>query len=605
MADPFFSGFWDRFPQRRPQRNPYSSHPYAASNVTPTKPEYDYWGAPKVKPRTFTVPVYGPSHHPSPSPSSGTKGNGHSEPNPKKVVSVSVDSETPVSSSGIKKAAVPLLDETSAAKKIQSSFRGFSARKGAPLKQLRVIRDVKAKAEDIRRRLADSQVVESILQNEKERLKITEGIMSLLLKLDAIQGVNSFVRESRKAVIRELVNLQEMVDVILAGKSIGGGGSPGVEDAEGTHGDGLVTSREEDGDLQSLDRSPTEEEIGDEELLERGPSEEGIKDEGLPDGVNLAVASAHDSDVQEEGSVISDRIEIHNMQIEAPNHTEGISMVTGSSSGEVSSEVIASKENTVQDEEVGDDSEVQEEGSVLPVKSETQTMQIEPPNHTEDISIVMGSGEEASEVVASNENKVQDQELKSYDDDAKRDSIDEEKATYGTLSSEGQSREELRASESQSVPFTNEEVLGYSIVENKCANSADCEVQTCRGLNDLNLSKSQAETNEVLEQHGEGEVMDFEETREVIGTGAGENTNVEEDIVKVRDENERLKKMVGDLFNKTELQNQLINNLSLRITQLEEQICNKRKKSGEKKKTKKPSNVITRRWNNGEEDKSQ
>lgn len=605
MADPFFSGFWDRFPQRRPQRNPYSSHPYAASNVTPTKPEYDYWGAPKVKPRTFTVPVYGPSHHPSPSPSSGTKGNGHSEPNPKKVVSVSVDSETPVSSSGIKKAAVPLLDETSAAKKIQSSFRGFSARKGAPLKQLRVIRDVKAKAEDIRRRLADSQVVESILQNEKERLKIAEGIMSLLLKLDAIQGVSSFVRESRKAVIRELVNLQEMVDVILAGKSIGGGGSPGVEDAERTHGDGLVTSREEDGDLQSLDRSPTEEEIGDEELLERGPSEEGIKDECLPDGVNLAVASAHDSDVQEEGSVISDRIEIHNMQIEAPNHTEGISMVTGSSSGEVSSEVIASKENTVQDQEVGDDSEVQEEGSVLPVKSEIQTMQIEPPNHTEDISIVMGSGEEASEVVASNENMVQNQELKSYDDDAKRDSIDEEKATYGTLSSEGQSREELRASESESVPFTKEEVLGYSVVENKCANSADCEVQRCRGLNDLDLSKSQAETNEVLEQHGEGEVMDFEETREVIVTGAGENNNVEEDIVKVRDENERLKKMVGDLFNKTELQNQLINNLSLRIAQLEEQICNKRKKSGEKKKTKKPSNVITRRRNNGEEDKSQ
>lgn len=566
MADTSFSGFWDRFPHRRPQRSPYSSHPYAASNVTPTKPEYDYWGAPKVKPRTFTVPVYGPSDHPSPSPSSVTKGNGNSEPNPKKVVSIPIDSETPVSSSGIKKVAVPLLDEASAAKKIQSSFRGFSARKGAPLKKLRVIRDVKAKAEDIRRRLADSQVVESILQNEKERLKINEGIMSLLLKLDAIQGVNSFVRESRKAVIRELVNLQEMVDVILGGKSIRGGGSPGVEDAEDLHG--------------------------------RGPSEEGIKDEGLPDGVNLAVASAHDSNVQEEGSVISDRIEI-----EAPNHTEGISMVTGSSSGEVSSEVIASKENTVQEQEVGDDSEVQEEGSVHPVKSETQTMQIEPPNHTEDIFIVMGSGEEASEVVASNENKVQDQELESYDEDAKRDSIDEDKATYGALSSEGQSREELRASESQSVPFTNEEIIGFE--ENICANSADCEVQTYRGLNDLDLSKSQAETNEVAEQHGEGEGMDCEETQKVIGTGAGENTNGEEGIVKVRDENERLKKMVADLFNKTEMQNQLINTLSLRIAQLEEQISNKRKKSGYKKKTKNPSNGITRRRNNGEEDKSQ
>jgi len=73
------------------------------------------------------------------------------------------------------------------------------------------------------------------------------------------------------------------------------------------------------------------------------------KDEGLLDGVNLAVASAHDSNVQEKGSVISDRIEIHNMQIEAPNHTECISMVTGSSSGEVSSEVVASNENKVQD----------------------------------------------------------------------------------------------------------------------------------------------------------------------------------------------------------------------------------------------------------------
>lgn len=53
-----------------------------------------------------------------------------------------------------------------------------------------------------------------------------------------------------------------------------------------------------------------------------------------------------------------------------------------------------------------------------------------------------------------------------------------------------------------------------------------------------------AETNEVPEHHGEGEIMDCEESREVIGTGAGENTHVEEGIVKVRDENEKLKKMV-------------------------------------------------------------
>lgn len=111
------------------------------------------------------------------------------------------------------------MDKTSAAVKIQSAFRGFSTRKRAPLKNLRVILDVEAKAEDIRRRIADRQVVDSIRENEKERLKITEEIMSLILKLDSIQGVHSFVREARRAVVRELVGLEKDVDAIIAGKS--------------------------------------------------------------------------------------------------------------------------------------------------------------------------------------------------------------------------------------------------------------------------------------------------------------------------------------------------------------------------------------------------
>jgi len=220
MEYPFFGRLWDRFPQRRSYHNPYSSHPYAAATVTPTKPEYEYRGAPKLKPKTITVPVHGPTNNPSQNSSSVIKGNSPLKPDSKNVVSIPIDSEAPKSSSVIKKAATPRMDETSAATKMQSAFRGFSARKGSPLKNLRVIRDVKAEAEAIQRRLADRQVVESVLQNEKEHLKITEGIMSLLLKLDAIQGVNSFVRESRKAVIRELLNLQEMVDAIMAGKMI-------------------------------------------------------------------------------------------------------------------------------------------------------------------------------------------------------------------------------------------------------------------------------------------------------------------------------------------------------------------------------------------------
>jgi len=154
----------------------------------------------RAQPKIFTVPV-----HDSPR-------------NPKSAVPIPVRFLNTESKSPTSSMALPM-DETSAAVKIQSAFRGFSIRKGAPLKNLRVILDVKAKAEDIRRRIADRQVVESIRQNEKERLKITEEIMSLILKLDAIQEVHSFVREARRAVVRELVSLEKDVDAIITGKS--------------------------------------------------------------------------------------------------------------------------------------------------------------------------------------------------------------------------------------------------------------------------------------------------------------------------------------------------------------------------------------------------
>lgn len=165
----------------------------------------------RVQPNIFTVPV-----HDSPK-------------NPKSAVPIPVrflNTESPTSSM-----ALPM-DEISAAIKIQSAFRGFSTRKRAPLKNLRIILDVKKKAEDVRRRIADRQVVESIRQNEKERLKITEEIMSLILKLDAIQEVHSLVREARRAVVCELVSLEKDVDAIFAGKSTGGTGIEYAVDSE-------------------------------------------------------------------------------------------------------------------------------------------------------------------------------------------------------------------------------------------------------------------------------------------------------------------------------------------------------------------------------------
>jgi hypothetical protein len=47
--------------------------------------------------------------------------------------------------------------------------------------------------------------------------------------------------------------------------------------------------------------------------------------------------------------------------------------------------------------------------------------------------------------------------------------------------------------------------------------------------------------------------MEYEEIGDVKEAVAGEDNNVEEDVVKVKYENERLKKMVVDLFKKNEL----------------------------------------------------
>jgi hypothetical protein len=120
-----------------------------------------------------------------------------------------------------------------------------------------------------------------------------------------LQGVNSFVRESRMAVIRELLNLQEMVDAIMAGKMIEGTVSKGAYAAEdGNYGDEMAAFVEENGEALCSDRGPNKEEIRDEELRERSPNEEEIRGEVVADAVKLA--SANDSKVQEQVSVLSD-----------------------------------------------------------------------------------------------------------------------------------------------------------------------------------------------------------------------------------------------------------------------------------------------------------
>ncbi|XP_058093080.1 BAG family molecular chaperone regulator 6-like [Magnolia sinica] len=98
---------------------------------------------------------------------------------------------------------------SASAVKIQKVFRGFVVRKN--VKKMVKIRSEACKIE---RRIADTK--DLILSDVKERLRVNEMLMSLLLQLDSVRGVDSGVREFRKAVIRKVIVLQEAVDAIVA-----------------------------------------------------------------------------------------------------------------------------------------------------------------------------------------------------------------------------------------------------------------------------------------------------------------------------------------------------------------------------------------------------
>lgn len=321
------------------------------------------------------------------------------------------------------------------------------------------------------------------------------------------------------------------------------------------HGDEMAASAEENGEA----------------CLERDLDKEEIRDEEVLDGSQLA--SANDLEVQEEVSVLSHKIENRNMQVESPNHTEDKSMGMGGNGGVESAEVVA-------------------------------------PGEPMDLK----------------EKELKYQELEQHVEEVVRDSLDDEKCTDGASSCEGRTGEELGTLESHSMPSTDEEVTGHSMDEEESPNSAsDCEVHICKRLKAFDRSQAEGEIIQADEQQREcegmecqetGKVdrlqsiqadeqqrqcegMEWEETGKVIepGSGAGEIAKVEEDVVKMKDENETLKKTVADLLKKSEFQNELITNMSLRIAQLEEQISkSKRNKTRyRKKKTKETSPSPTER----------
>ncbi|KAA8528939.1 hypothetical protein F0562_033573 [Nyssa sinensis] len=71
-------------------------------------------------------------------------------------------------------------------------------------------------------KIQKGDTVDLIRWDAKERLRVNESLMALLFKLDSVRGVDSGVRDCRKAVIKKAIALQERVDAIVTGDQIPG-----------------------------------------------------------------------------------------------------------------------------------------------------------------------------------------------------------------------------------------------------------------------------------------------------------------------------------------------------------------------------------------------
>ncbi|KAK2982709.1 hypothetical protein RJ640_016371 [Escallonia rubra] len=68
-------------------------------------------------------------------------------------------------------------------------------------------------------RLIQRQEIEDALRNDgRERIKMNEALMEMLLRLDSMPKVDPTVRELRRRVSRQIIGLQEILDVVLGAR---------------------------------------------------------------------------------------------------------------------------------------------------------------------------------------------------------------------------------------------------------------------------------------------------------------------------------------------------------------------------------------------------
>lgn len=106
--------------------------------------------------------------------------------------------------------APPASTPIPAAVKIQSAYRTHLIRT-----HYKTIAAVHSEADEFQREIQRQETVDAVRSSEREKLRMNEALMSLLLRLDSVPGVDPTLREARRKVSRRIVGLQEIVDAIV------------------------------------------------------------------------------------------------------------------------------------------------------------------------------------------------------------------------------------------------------------------------------------------------------------------------------------------------------------------------------------------------------
>ncbi|XP_022142558.1 BAG family molecular chaperone regulator 5, mitochondrial [Momordica charantia] len=103
--------------------------------------------------------------------------------------------------------------QSSAAAKIQAAFRSRRIRA-----LFRTIAAVDREADQIQILIQRQETVDAVRSSDLEKVRMNEAVMSLLLRLDSVPGIDPAVREARRKVSRRIVGLQEILDAVAEAK---------------------------------------------------------------------------------------------------------------------------------------------------------------------------------------------------------------------------------------------------------------------------------------------------------------------------------------------------------------------------------------------------